>query len=217
MNVRSLHRLVLVVVAAGGLACGSAWPQSPDSAEKAAKDSVRSLGLQTELPHAKPKQESRPIRLTIPEELVWVALVCAILVLLYALRDQIPFWRRSSDGGWGEPEAGTEAGAGAGPVDALSAADELSRDGRFVEAMHMLLLQSLAEIRNRLGMQFADSLTSREILRTARLPQQGRTSLREIVAAVEWTYFGGYPAKLADYTACRRSFENLRHVLGGAA
>ena len=54
---------------------------------------------------------------------------------------------------------------------------------------------------------------SREILRGTRLPPQGRASLRAIVAAVEWTYFGGYPAALADYNACRRSFEDLRQAL----
>jgi hypothetical protein len=110
-----------------------------------------------------------------------------------------------------------EPGSAASAVDALSAADQLSRYGRFVEAMHMLLLQSLAEIRQRLGVQFADSLTSREILRGTTLSPQGRASLREIVAAVEWTYFGGYPAEMRDYAACRRSFENLRRALAGGA
>jgi Domain of unknown function (DUF4129) len=107
--------------------------------------------------------------------------------------------------------------AAPGAQDALTTADALSREGRFVEAIHLLLLQGLADIRQRLGLQFEDSLTSREILRRARLPAQGRTSLQEMVAAVEWTYFGGYPAELADYTACRRSFANLRQALSSGA
>jgi len=60
-----------------------------------------------------------------------------------------------------------------------------SREGRFVEAMHALLLQSLADIRQQLDEQFADSLTSREILRGTKLTSHGRTSLHRIVAAVE--------------------------------
>src|SRR5258708_863782 len=88
--------------------------------------------------------------------------------------------------------------------DALAAADRLSREGNFVEAMHVLLLHSLAEIRRQLGEKFADSLTSREILRVARLTAPGLTSLREIVAAVERTYFGAYPAAAGDYAACLR-------------
>jgi hypothetical protein len=79
----------------------------------------------------------------------------------------------------------------------------------------MLLLLSLSEIRRHLGEQFADSLTSREILRGARLPAQGRVLLREIVARVEWTYFGGYPATAEDYTTCRQSFDGLRRILRG--
>jgi hypothetical protein len=91
----------------------------------------------------------------------------------------------------------------------------MSREGRFVEAMHFLLLQSLADIREQLRETFADSLTSREILRGARLNPAGRSSLREIIAAVERTYFGGYPAQGDDYAACRRNFDVLRRILRG--
>jgi hypothetical protein len=214
VSVRIVHRFVFAAILAGGLAWSpAAWPQSPDAAEKTARDSIRSLGLQTELPL---RQVRQPIPVHLPVEVVWLALICAAALMLYLLRDSLPFWRRSRDQ-WDEAPEGLEPGSAAGAVDALSAADQLSRYGRFVEAMHMLLLQSLAEIRQRLGVQFADSLTSREILRGTTLSSQGRASLREIVAAVEWTYFGGYPAEMRDYAACRRSFENLRRALAGGA
>ena len=80
-----------------------------------------------------------------------------------------------------------------------------------------MLLQSLADIREQLRETFADSLTSREILRGARLDPAGRSSLREIIAAVERTYFGGYPAQGDDYAACRRNFDALRRRLRGCA
>jgi hypothetical protein len=83
--------------------------------------------------------------------------------------------------------------------------------------MHLLLLHSLAEIRRQLGEKFADSLTSREIVRVAKLNPPGRTSLREIVAAVERTYFGAYPAEAGDYAACRQNFATLQHALRGGA
>ncbi|HZC79118.1 MAG TPA: DUF4129 domain-containing protein, partial [Ktedonobacterales bacterium] len=95
--------------------------------------------------------------------------------------------------------------------------DELAAQGRFVEAMHVLLLQGLAAIRAGLDEEFADSLTSREILRRARLSDPGRASLRDIVNRVEWTYFGQYPAALADYEACRTSFNTLTQALHGGA
>ena len=214
MSVCIRHRLVFAAIVVGGLASSpAAWPQSPGPAERAASDSIRSLNLQTELPQ---RQQRKSFPVQIPVEVVWLALIAAAGLILYLLRDSLPFWRRSRDQ-WDGTSAETQANATPGPIDALGAADQLSRYGRFVEAMHMLLLQSLAEIRQRLGVQFADSLTSREILRGTSLSPQGRAALREIVAAVEWTYFGGYPAEMRDYAACRRSFENLRRALEGGA
>jgi hypothetical protein len=214
MNVRSLHRLVLTAVVAGALTCGPASPQAPEAIEKAVKDSIRSLDLQTNLKLARAPFS---INLPIPSWFVYAALACALILLLYAMaRDGLPFWRRSGDE-WEGLASDADPNAMPGAQDALTTADALSREGRFVEAIHLLLLQGLADIRQRLGLQFEDSLTSREILRRARLPAQGRTSLQEMVAAVEWTYFGGYPAELADYTACRRSFANLRQALSGGA
>jgi Domain of unknown function (DUF4129) len=213
MGIRALHRLVLTAVLAGVLTCGPASAQSPQAIEQAVKESVRALDLQTDL---KLGREQFQLNLRLPPELVWGALICAALLLAYAIyRDALPFWRRRGEE-WDGSGSDADASAPAGAQDALTTADALSREGRFVEAIHLLLLQGLADIRQRLGMQFEDSLTSREILRRARLSSQGRTSLQEMVAAVEWTYFGGYPAELADYTACRRSFANLRQALSGA-
>jgi hypothetical protein len=183
-------------------------------ADKTAKDSIRSLDLQTEFP--KKVEPTRPLRLSIPEELIWIALACAVALVLYALRDPLlSLLRRNDKEDWAAPAGAADESAATQDVDALAAADTLSREGRFVEAMHMLLLQSLADIRQQLGEHFADSLTSREILRGARLPPQGRTSLRDIIAAVERTYFGGYPAARDDYMACRRSFDSLRLAMNG--
>ena len=180
--------------------------------EKASKDSIRSLDLQTEFP-----RRSEPVRIAIPQELLWVALACAAALILYSLRDELAKLFRRAEKGWEPPPAGAGEVAMSRESDALAAADRLSREGNFVEAMHVLLLHSLAEIRRQLGEKFADSLTSREILRVARLTAPGRTSLREIVAAVERTYFGAYPAAAGDYAACRRNFETLQQALRGGA
>jgi hypothetical protein len=180
--------------------------------EKAASDSIRSLGLQTEFP-----KKVEPLRIPVPAEVLWLGLAVAAALILYALRDALPFWRGTSDEGWDMPAGESDAAALDRHTDALAAADALSRDGRFVEAMHTLLLQSLAEIRQHLDAQFADSMTSREILRGAKLTSHGRASLHQIVAAVERTYFGAYPAKPDDYVACRQSFESLRYALRGGA
>jgi hypothetical protein len=184
---------------------------APSAAAQAARNSIRQLGLQDHLPR---ERESSGIK--IPPELIWGVLIVGLVLVLYAFRDMLPIWRLWRGGGWEPPGISRQSDVLASSnADDAASADELGRQGRFVEAMHMLLLLSLAEIRRHLGEQFADSLTSREILRGARLPARGRALLREIVARVEWTYFGGYPATIEDYTACRQSFDGLRAVLRG--
>jgi hypothetical protein len=184
--------------------------------EQAAKDSIRSLDLQTQLVI----DNSQPFRLPglrIPQEVFWVALALAAALLLYAMRDELMNLFRPAKSGWEPPPPGAGAVTIGSETDALAAADRLSREGNFVEAMHVLLLHSLSEIRRQLGEQFADSLTSREILRVARLTAVARTALRDIVGAVELTYFGAYPAQAGDYAACRQNFATLQHALRGGA
>jgi len=185
---------------------------APELVEKAVKDSIRALDLQTEFP-----RRVEPVRIAIPPEVIWIALICAAALILFALREQIVNLFRRTESGWEPPAAGAAEVAMGSEADALAAADRLSREGNFVEAMHTLLLHSLAEIRRQLGERFADSLTSREILRVARLTATARAALREIVAAVERTYFGAYPAQAGDYAACRQNFATLQQDLRGGA
>jgi hypothetical protein len=189
-----------------------ATAQTPQEIQKVTQDVIKRLDLQTELP----KEAERPrFNIKVPQEVLWIVIAIALGVLLYAFRDMIPILRAHRGGAWSGDEAvGGEVEARA-PTQVLGAADELAAQGRYVEAMHVLLLQGLADIRSRLDEQFADSLTSREILRSTKLTNAGRTSLRDIVNRVEWSYFGEHPASQADYTACRASFNALAQALHG--
>jgi hypothetical protein len=185
--------------------------------EKTTKDSIEALDLQTNLGDRARRQPIAVKPISVPEWLLWTALAGAGALLLYALRDELMKLVRRRDRGFEPVAASTVQVAADRPADALATADDLSRAGNFAEAMHVLLLYSVGEIRRRIGQRFADSLTSREILRAARLDSAGRAALREIVAAVERTYFGAYPAAAADYAACRRQFETLQQGLRGGA
>src|SRR5258708_3802862 len=198
-----------LVIAAGALAA-----QTPQQAQKAAEEAVHRLDLQTQLPRG---VEPVHWHFDLPPETLWVVVAIAIGILLYAFRDLIPIWRAGAGGAWTEKEDATGETAPGDEAVIIEAADELAARGRFVEAMHMLLLHGLAHIRQRLDQQFSDSLTSREILRSTNLPEVARASLRDVVARVELTYFGQRPAALADYTACRESFNALARALHGAA
>jgi hypothetical protein len=188
--------------------------QTPQELQTITDQVIRRLDLQTELPNG---PEKLKFVIKLPPELLWVVVAIALGVLLYAFRDMIPILRSRQHGAWGGDEGKTGEMETGTPEAVLGAADELAAQGRFVEAMHVLLLQGLADIRQRLDEQFADSLTSREILRSTKLSEGGRVPLRDIIDRVELTYFGQRPAALADYQACRASFAALAGALHGAA
>ena len=184
--------------------------QTPDEVQKAADDAIRRLGLQTEFPRG---PEPLNFHFDLPPDTLWVVVGLAVAILLYSFRDTIMALLNGGTGAWREPERESATAAAGNEAVVLEAADELASAGRFVEAMHVLLLQGLAYMRERLDQQFSDSLTSREILRSTNLPESARVSLRDVVARVELTYFGKRPAALADYMACRESFNVLTRAL----
>lgn len=200
-----------------------------DPAGRNARDAIRDQDLQGDLPAdaLTPKEKSTPVSLNTflnsffsngLRSLLWIIVVISTLVIGWLLRDSLPIWDRS------RKIVASADGLGTAPRrDAMSVAqleaDDLARLGRFVEAMHVLLLQSLAEMRRLLGITIADSLTSREILRRVQLPDAGHASLGSIIQQVERTYFGEQAADAGDYQTCRQNYETLKQTLvaGGAA
>ena len=92
--------------------------------------------------------------------------------------------------------------------------DALAESGAFTEAVHRLLLLVQERLRSRIEHGIQASLTSREILRRAKLSQEGATAFATLVAAVEISLFGMRAANAATYALCR---ENSRRVLAAAA
>ena len=208
-----------------------AAPRSVAQVEMESKEAARRLDLQRDLPTEvarqldiqsnlpnEAEQPSPQWRIPLPPELLWLLVALGVILLAWALKDVIPAFG-TGEGGWDDATAPREAaGAAPGAAEAARvAADDLARQGRFAEAMHLLLLQSLGDIRRRLDERFADSLTSREILRRIRLSDVGLASLRDIISRVERTYFGEYPAASEDYQGCRASFGRLTEAMGGPA
>ena len=201
------------------LLCLAGPLQAESSPQDLAKASIRELDLQTDMPDGAIKTPDPPKNsFSLPGSsetfrgLLWVAVVGGVLVLGYFLRDSLPLYDRSRRIVARDDGVHPASQPGAMNV-AQTEADELARLGRYVEAMHVLLLQSLAEMRRRLGISIADSLTSREILRRVELPEIGRASLGAIIQQVERTYFGQQGADQADYNTCNDSFNALKQAL----
>ncbi|MGA8820434.1 MAG: hypothetical protein WB624_24355 [Xanthobacteraceae bacterium] len=211
---RAAATAALLAAAFTALPIASLSAQTPEREQALAQQAIQRLDLQTDLLR---QPEPFQFQINLPPETLWVIVILGACMLLYAFRDMIPMFRTRRGADWTGDEIGTgETGQPAAGM-ALGAADDLAAQGRFVEAMHVLLLQALAEIRVRLNEQFADSLTSREILRNKQLSDELRHPLRDVVNRVEWTYFGEHPAEQNDYLACRSSFTALARCLYGSA
>ncbi|MDQ0470930.1 DUF4129 domain-containing protein [Labrys wisconsinensis] len=201
------------------LAAGNAWAADPEAVARAV---ARSLDLQTSLPKPAPPDAPDPFGFSwhIPPDvarlILWGAVIIGAALIVWSMRDSLPGFSRSRS---------LKADAAAPPPrdaavermdEAQLEADALYRQGRIAEAMHVLLLQGLAEMRRRLNVSFAASLTSREILRHVRLPEAGRAGFADLVQRVERAYFGSHAVAAEDYQACRRSFEALTGALASA-
>lgn len=216
-----MKRLPLLLVAFWAVTLSGMAQAAPDAGE-IVRLAIRRHDIQTAMPVPEPKASSwldwlkfdlSPDTLRI---LLWGAVILGVAVTLWSLRDSLPAFSRSRRIKAAEVPAGFSDPSGR-MEEAQLEADELARRGQYGEAMHVLLLKSLAEIRLRLGTSFAVSLTSREILRKVSLPQSGTGALGAIVQSVEQTYFGGRPAGHEDYLGCRQEFETLRRSLATGA
>lgn len=180
---------------------------------------------QTEMPKEEPTPMIEP--LVVPDlvkEIIRIVLITLLVVggllLLFFLLNALPALRdRFHRRGGGRDEIG--AAAIVSDVDrerlelALGEADRLARQGAYGEALHLLLLYCLNEMRRRFGFGLPPSLTSREILGLSTLPEIRRSGLSIIVSAVEVSHFGGRAADEEIYQLCRQRCEEV--VLGSAA
>lgn len=105
------------------------------------------------------------------------------------------------------------------PAVAFEDADRLAAEGRFAEAIHALLLRTLAALAAQ-GAGLSASLTSREVVRVAPLTGEARAALAGLVDSVEVSRFGSVVPDAAEYAASRLRFERLaaaRPAPAGAA
>jgi len=204
--------LLVVAITLAHMAPASAQPGP------SVQDVARDLGLQQNLPAGDkvlptPPSENWQWLSFLAGDFVrivfFAAIFAGIVFALWTIRDRLPALGRrrlvANDKATGQTgNASIEE-----MIVAQAEADDLARQGHLAEAMHALLLRSLTELRKRLNLSFADSLTSREILGAITLSEAGKQSLADIIGRVEFVYFGDREAGEPDYAACRESYRRL--------
>jgi len=137
----------------------------------------------------------------------WGGVAIGVALLLWVIVRDLPF--TSVFGRRRKPEAA--------PLDwrpdaqaaraLLGDADALAGEGRFAEAIHLILFRSIDDIAARRPGSVRPALTSREIVEAAPLSDRGRDAFRIIADAVERIFFGGWPASRSDFDRCRSQYE----------
>lgn len=89
----------------------------------------------------------------------------------------------------------------------LSDADALAEQGRYDEAVHLILLRSIGDIDGRLPNTVRPALTARDIADLQRLPETARPAFARIARVVEASLFGGRSVDRADFSECRQAYE----------
>jgi hypothetical protein len=97
----------------------------------------------------------------------------------------------------------------AGAKSWLEEADALARDGRFAEAIHLLLFRSIEDISSRRPALVRPALTSREIAASHGIPEQARNLFAGIARLVERSLFGGSAVSEVDWQQARRAYSDF--------
>lgn len=96
----------------------------------------------------------------------------------------------------------------------LEDADALAAQGRFAEAVHLLLFRSIDDIQEKHTGVVGRSLTSREIGALSVLPSAVRDALSPIIRIVERSFFGGRDVDASGWQEARASYQSF--AFGGA-
>ena len=91
----------------------------------------------------------------------------------------------------------------------LEDADALAAQGRFAEAVHLLLFRSIDDIQSHKSGVIGRSLTAREIGALGVLPQSVREALAPIIGVVERSFFGGQAVNERGWKEARASYETF--------
>lgn len=138
--------------------------------------------------------------------LLWLAAAIAIIAILFVAIPPLREWLKSRFIRQiaADPPRWTPTATAARAL--LQDADALAAQGRFAEAVRMILHRSIEDIEKWRGDPLRPSFTSRDISRFEALPDAARTIFTRIVADVERSLFGGAALAQADWARARADY-----------
>ena len=87
----------------------------------------------------------------------------------------------------------------------LISAEDLATQGRYSEAIHLLLLRSIALLRDQVPQ--SDFLTAREISRKSTINHKAKLSFGKVLSTAELAHFGGRTLGLEEYQSCVKHYQ----------
>lgn len=196
-----------------GILIGVCFSPPPPEVVRGVLDQVLAeQRYQTELPEERRPEPARPLSFGLgwAKALVFVLIAVVAVVVVLALARGVSGRRRAAYAPRLAP-ATVAPVLDAVPIDEI---ESLAAAGRYDEAVHVLLLQSIAAV-GRTVSALPASLTSREVLARAPLPAGAGAELGAIVDAVETSWFGGRPVGREGFEACRERYRRFAALCGG--
>ncbi len=174
---------------------------------------------QTELPQDKAKLAPKPIKKPLFDlgflgpifQLIFYGILgLAVIYILYLILNTIIATRRAvvrtdktediPDIPIYQPDADTARVL-------INDADGLAAQGKFAEAVHILLFRSIQDIEDKRPHHVKRSLTSREIASLSILSPKARDVFSQIGKLVEKSFFGGGILSMADYELSKAAYQ----------
>lgn len=136
----------------------------------------------------------------------WATLAGLVGLLLFGLyRWVAPMFRREAL----EPAAPAWRPDAAPARALLAEADALAAQGDFAAAARLVLLRSVEQIESRRTDRLAPAMTSRDITRWTRLPDDVRAAFALIAEVVETGLFAARPVGAEAWTRARAAYESV--------
>jgi hypothetical protein len=140
----------------------------------------------------------------------WAVVIAGALVIAFLAGREIwrhPWMRKrrtGAEGGAAEWRPEAEAAR-----NLLREADLLASQGKYAEAVHLILLRSIEDIGQHKPGLVRPAMTSREIGALRQLPVAARATFVTITQIVERALFAGLQIAAADFAQCRDAYERF--------